>query len=35
MKNHCQLARLASLVVLSLVAVAMTAPSSATGSIVD
>ncbi len=35
MKNHCQLARLASLVVLSLVVVvALTAPSSATGNIV-
>jgi hypothetical protein len=35
MKNHCQLARLASLVVLSLVVVvAMTTPSSATGNIV-
>ena len=35
MKNHCQPARLASLVVLSLVVVvAMTAPSSATGNIV-
>jgi len=35
MKNHCQLARLASLVVLSLVVVvALTTPSSATGNIV-
>ena len=35
MKDHCQLARLASLVVLSLViVVAMTTPSSATGNIV-
>jgi hypothetical protein len=35
MKNHCQLARLASLVVLSLVVVvATTTPSSATGNIV-
>jgi hypothetical protein len=34
-KNHCQLARLASLIVLSLlVVVAMTTPSSATGNIV-
>jgi hypothetical protein len=35
MKNHCQMARLASLVVLTLVTVlAMTTPSSATGNIV-
>jgi hypothetical protein len=34
MKNHCQLARLASLVVLSLVVVATPTPSSATGDIV-
>jgi hypothetical protein len=35
MKNHCQLARLASLVVLALVViVTMTTPSSATGDIV-